>query len=460
MHHRFLRVRYQRLLLLFGLVLMLSLYSRESRAEERPSSVPEPATPLAEALGVSFLDGSSSSLILERDGKQYVIDLATRSIREADPIAQVAARAPEAQQAAASTGASNSGSTIFRQQCSSCHGQDGKGSGAGVPDLTDSRARSGVSTQRVIDVITNGKSGTAMQGFSGRLSAAEIRDVALFVQSLSSQPARSDIYEAPDDLVYSLPTGRRLAKGSLYINFTHRFAYNPAFSGAGLGNILFGWDGIAVSSFGLRYGVTDKFSVSVYRSPSLINRPIEFLGAYNFLDEHDGHPINAVARVSIDGPDNFRRNFTTNFEGIVSRSFKNRAQLYVVPTFSINNRRLISKPGALANRPDELPGINTLSIGAGLAFSIRPTVAIVTEVIPTVVNGSNEDDVDLGIHRPAYAIGIQKTVRGHAFTLGVSNGPGTVVAQRAGTRAAYLNNSSADKPNGLFFGFNLMRKLR
>ena len=457
MHHRFPRVPYQGLFLLLGLVYVLSLHIGELRAEEKaPSAAPE-AAPLAEALGVSFLEGSSSTLILERDGKQYLVDLATKTIRESDPTVQVASRLAESQQAAAA-GAANTGAgaTIFRQQCVSCHGQDGKGTGAGTPDFT----RSGISTQRAIDVITNGKSGTAMQGFSGRLSAAEIRDVATFVQTLSSQPSQSNIYEAPDDFVYSLPTGRRLPKGSLYINFTHRFAYNPAFSGAGLGNILLGWDGIAVSSFGLRYGVTDKLSVSVYRSPSLINRPIEFLGAYNLLDEHDGHPINAVARVSIDGPDNFRRNFTTNFEGIVSRSFKNRAQLYVVPTFSINNRRLISKPGALANRPDELPGINTLSIGAGLAFNIRPTVAIVTEVIPTVLNGSNEDDVDLGIHRPAYAIGIQKTVRGHAFTLGVSNGPGTVVAQRAGTRAAYLSNPSADKPNGLFFGFNLMRKLR
>ena len=68
-----------------------------------------------------------------------------------------------------------------------------------------------------------------------------------------------------------------MAAKSLYINFTHRFAFNPAFSGPGLGNILFGLDGFAVSSFGLRYGVTDKLSVSVFRAPSIINRPIEFM---------------------------------------------------------------------------------------------------------------------------------------------------------------------------------------
>jgi len=47
----------------------------------------------------------------------------------------------------------------------------------------------------------------------------------------------------------------------------------------------------------------------------------------------------------------------------------------------------------------------------------------------------------------------------HAFTLGFSNNPGTVVSQRAGTRAAFLNDPSADKPKGLFIGFDLMRQL-
>ena len=437
---------------------ILALQGSELRAAGPTAPSAEPATPLAAALGVRFVDGSTSSVILERDGKEYVVDLATQTIRETSPTPQVArAESPESQQGAAASSAppANSGASLFRQQCASCHGADGKGIAAqNTPDLTNFRARSGIPSQTIIDVVTNGKTGTAMQGFSGRLNATEIRDVSAFVQSLAT-PAQSNVYEPADDLVFSLPTGRRLAKGGLYINFTHRFAYDPAFSGSGLGNILFGLDGFSVSSFGLRYGITDKLSVNVFRSPSIINRPIEFMGAYNFLDEHDGHPINAALRVSIDGQDNFRRNFTTNFEAIVSRSITRRAQLYVVPTYSFNNRRLVSKPGALENRPAEQPGIDTFSIGAGLAWNFRPTVALVTEVIPTVMNGD-----DLGIHRPAYSFGIQKQIRGHAFTLGFTQGPGTTVAQRAGTRATYLSDPSADKPSGLFFGFNLMRRLR
>jgi len=76
-------------------------------------------------------------------------------------------------------------------------------------------------------------------------------------------------------------------------------------------------------------------------------------------------------------------------------------------------------------------------------------------VIPTLYHGD-----ELGIDRPSYAFGIQKRIKGHAFTLGFSNGPGTVVAQRAGTRATFLNDPTADKAKGLVIGFNLMRRLR
>jgi len=179
------------------------------------------------------------------------------------------------------------------------------------------------------------------------------------------------------------------------------------------------------------------------------------MAGYNFLDEYDGHPLNAAIRISVDGRDHFRGDVTTNFEAIFSRSITGRAQFYAVPTVSLESRRLLSKPGALETRPAELPGIDTFSLGAGLAVNIRPSVALVAEVIPTLVNGR-----DLGIHRPAYAFGIQKQIAGHAFTLGVSNAPGTVVGQRAGTRATFLGDPSADKPSGLFFGFNLMRRLR
>ena len=87
-------------------------------------------------------------------------------------------------------------------------------------------------------------------------------------------------------------------------------------------------------------------------------------------------------------------------------------------------------------------------------FSSWPTVALVAEVIPTVVNGR-----PLEIHRPAYSFGIQKKIWRHAFTFGFTTSPGTTVSQRAGTRATFLEDPTADKPGGLFIGFDLSRQL-
>jgi hypothetical protein len=93
-------------------------------------------------------------------------------------------------------------------------------------------------------------------------------------------------------------------------------------------------------------------------------------------------------------------------------------------------------------------------MGLGGSLDVRPTAALVVEAIPTLVNGR-----PLGIHRPALAIGIQKKIRRHAFTLGFTNSPGTTVSQRAGTRAAYLGAPSADTLRNLIIGFDLTRQI-
>jgi hypothetical protein len=89
-----------------------------------------------------------------------------------------------------------------------------------------------------------------------------------------------------------------------------------------------------------------------------------------------------------------------------------------------------------------------------VAVDIRPTVALIAEATPTLVNGRA-----LAIHRPEYSFGIQKKIWRHAFTFAFSNGPGSIVSQRAGTRATFVEDSTADKPGGLFVGFDLTRQL-
>ena len=342
-----------------------------------PSPANASPSPKLEDLGIAFVEGSTSSLIVERDGKKFLIDLVSRTVTE-KPLADPPAATLAPQEAKEKT-----------------------------------------------------QTATASQ---------------------QPQPKDDQVYEPGDDYIFSLPTGRRLSRHGFYINFNHRFAFEPAFSGTTKGGTLLGLDNFAIASFGFRYGLTKNLSVSIYRSPTIIGRPIEIMAAYNITDEHDGHPLNTAVRFSVDGQDHFTQNFSVNFEGIVSRSLTSRAQIYFVPTVSLNSRRLVIPPypGPIPN----LPGTNTFSLGVGGALDIRPTVALVAEVIPTLVNGR-----DLGIHRPAYAFGIQKKIWRHAFTFGWSNSPGTTVSQRSGTRAAYIGDPSADTPGGFFIGFDLTRQI-
>jgi hypothetical protein len=366
-----------------------------------PVAAPSQAAVSASDLGITFLPGSASQLVIERNGKRYVVNIAANSISEAD-----------ATTAQASTTA------------------------ATPPAETESSSK----TSAVAD--TEKKKNVAK------------------------------IYTPGDDSLFSVPTGRRLERHGFYVNFTHRFPYEPAFTTPGRGATLLGLDDFSVSSFGLRYGVTSKFSVMAYRSPSVIGRPIELMAAYNFLDERDGKPFNAALRFSVDGQNDFDSNYTENFELVTSRSIGHRAQFYVTPTFSIHQRPLLANPGnaladAVPNQPcgaplavglpasfQARPCANTFSLAMGAAVDIRPTVAIIAETIPTLVNAN-----ELAIHRPQFSFGIQKRLWRHAFTLGFSNSPGTIVSERSGTNATFTGNPSADTPSKVFIGFDLTRQI-
>jgi mono/diheme cytochrome c family protein len=424
---------------------------------------------LAQSLGIEFVKGSTSTVVINRKGKRYLINLATRSIREIDPpptpspTATLSAQTHVARPSAFA-GSQQEGAAIFKHNCSMCHGADGQGvASLKTPNFTNSRVQATISDNEMIQVIQDGKPGTAMPAFGGKLPLEQILAVRSFVRSLTknrvaqagpSGAKKRNIYEPGDDKLLSLPTGRRLARHGLYLNFAHRFPFDPTFSGTARGGALLGLDGVALPSFGLRYGVTSRWTVGIYREPSLIGRPIQLSTGYNFLDEHDGSPLNLAVRFAIQGQNDFLKNYTESIEGIISRSLRSRAQLYLVPTLSFNNRPLQLVSGYESSDILDLPGHNTFSLGVGGALDIRPTVALVAEVIPTLVNGR-----PMGIFRPAYSFGIQKKIWRHAFTFGFTTAPGVTVADRAGTRASFLGQPNADTPSGMFIGFDLTRQL-
>jgi hypothetical protein len=371
-------------------ILVLLVYSTLTFAADAGNAPRN--SPTAAAPSVFVVEHGASSVVIQRDGKSYIVDLDSRSVREADPAA-----APMAEQSSSKT--------------------------------------------------------TAQQ------------------EQAQTTPADTKVpyYVAGDERLFILPTGQRLQRHGLTVSFTHRFAYSPAFTGTARGHILAGLDDVAVASFGFKYGITSRLAVSAFRSPSVLGRPIELMASYLVAEERSGAPLNAMLRFSVDGQNDFSRNFTTNFEAILSRSITSHAALYVIPTVSLHNRPVLGESltapayqpcdQALAN---ELPAsfnvrpcANTFSLGVGLSVDIRPTVALIAEANPTLANAR-----ELGIHRAPFSFAIQKKIYRHAFTFGFTTAPGSTVAQRSGTRATFRHDPHADTPAGLFIGFNLSRQLR
>ncbi len=420
---------------------------------------------LAAALGITFPGNSQSTAVLTKDGKKYLIDVANKTVKEIGTQASATG--------ALSGDAGKMAAALFEKNCAACHGPNGKGNKAiGTPNFTDPAFQRSKSASEIQSAIQKGK-GNIMPAWSGKLSSDQISSLVAYIQSLggasststsdnlgSTNPAsgpanaKPNIYQPGDDVVISLPTGKPTDRHGVYVNFAHRFPYQPAFTGPNEGATLFGLDNFALSSLGFRYGVTENLSVSVFRAPSLINRPIQLMAGYNVLEERKGNPLNLMVRLSVEGQDNFRKNYTENIEGILSRSISSRAQVYLVPTLSIDDRRLQQASGFFSSDIADVPGVTAFSLGTGLALDIRPTVALLAEVIPTFLNAR-----ELDIHRPVFSFGIQKKIYRHSFTLGLTTSPGTTVSQRAATRAQYLNEPSADTLGGLFVGFDLTRQI-
>jgi cytochrome c oxidase cbb3-type subunit III len=77
------------------------------------------------------------------------------------------------------------GEAVFKVRCTACHGADAKGKAAiGTPDFTSAKTLSGLSDADIVDTVTNGKKGTIMPSWKGKLSDEEIAAVASYVRSL------------------------------------------------------------------------------------------------------------------------------------------------------------------------------------------------------------------------------------------------------------------------------------
>ncbi|MFN0119586.1 MAG: DUF5777 family beta-barrel protein [Blastocatellia bacterium] len=256
-----------------------------------------------------------------------------------------------------------------------------------------------------------------------------------------------NVYQPMDFRLISMPTAKTVKKKEMWTDFTHRFPFGE-YEVTDFGGLL-GLDGFAVPSFGFIYGVTDRVQVGFYRSPHILGAPIQLSAGVNLADENKGHPLTATARIGVEGRGNFRRNFTTSVELAVARSVTSKAQLYVTPTISFNNR-------PFGPSSQKLPGETTFALGVGGALNVRPTVAIMAEANMRVNREGRFDST-----RPAFGFGVEKVSvsKKHAFALVFSNGVGTTMSQRSATRGSILGPGSEESFKGMTIGFNLTRRL-
>jgi len=295
--------------------------------------------------------------------------------------------------------------------------------------------------------LINTKSKTVTE-MAAAAPVAEKVVVATEQKQAESPDVPSDVYRPADVRVINLPTAIPIPKGSLWTDFTHRFPFGEPTDA----KQLFGLDTIASPSFGFIYGLTDRVQVGAYRSPSNLGRPIEIFAGISALDEQKGDPLSLLARVALEGRDNFQRNFATSFELTFARSITRHAQVYFVPTVSLGDRPIGFAP------QQNLPGETAVALGAGVSVNVRPSVALMAEANYRVNEESRYISDFSGIRRPVFGFAIQKASasRRHSFTLTFTNGYGTTFSQRSMTRGMV---GADDGWQGLTIGFNLSRRL-
>src|SRR5271157_5083329 len=84
--------------------------------------------------------------------------------------------------------ADDDGGDLFKQKCSMCHGVDGKGySALKTPYFTDPNVQASLTDKEIVEVIKNGKKGTAMPAFGDKLSDEQIQSLVTYIRSLKQK---------------------------------------------------------------------------------------------------------------------------------------------------------------------------------------------------------------------------------------------------------------------------------
>jgi hypothetical protein len=239
----------------------------------------------------------------------------------------------------------------------------------------------------------------------------------------------------PDFTVITLPTTLRMPKHALAFRLTHRFARGLEQGSFGdLAGDLFGFDGGAQVGLELRFGITSKLQFGVYRTS---NKTIDLFLQHEIVKQGKS-PVGLAAATSVEGLDNFQKEFSPRAALVASRRLGDRAVIYAQPAF-VWNTQLSPEIPTESN--------DTLVLGLGARLRMSNSAYLVAEVNPRLAG--YKGNLGSGDSGTQAAFGIEGRVGGHVFQFNVSNDLGTTPAQTARGRQGR---------NDWYIGFNLSRK--
>jgi hypothetical protein len=246
------------------------------------------------------------------------------------------------------------------------------------------------------------------------------------------------------DVLLSLPSPNVQPHGMWDIRFSHRF--NQSLSSGSLSDqvhSLFGLDTNADVVFGVTWVVRPNLQVSIARSNT--NDTIEAAAKYGVLNQSATMPLTLTLRGGTDWRTERNLEDRSSFfaQAIVAHQFGRKAQVFALPTIVTKAGRAVSgeTSGALFDTAFNVP--------VGVAWMIRPQLALVAEIVPP--NGDLPDDMtaDFG-----WALGIKRAVGGHWFEILLTNSQATMADQYVTTTFQGLPLDAGD----VRLGFNIERR--
>lgn len=223
------------------------------------------------------------------------------------------------------------------------------------------------------------------------------------------------------DQLLTLPSSHMAADGTWEVKFSHRF--NQSLADGSLADqlhSLFGLDTNADVTFGMSYALRPALQVSLARSNT--NDTFEAAAKYIVLQQAQAVPLTIAVRGGVDWRTERDLEDRTSFfaQGIVSRRFGPKVEVFALPTIVTNAGRAVTgdTSGALFDRAFNVP--------VGVTYFMRPSLAVVAEIIPRNGDLPDATNGDLG-----WSLGIKRAIGGHWFEVLLTNSQGTTVDQYA-----------------------------